>query len=148
MKLIFIFIVSLIIFHPFALKAETYVRNIDIIRLNVFDNQTEHDGNFIYRLGNKFHVITKEHVIRRELLFGLGDSFDKENLDQSIRNIRALPFIGEVLFDINQAGADSIDIKITTEDLWTTIFGVSSEGGGGLYKLSVYADEKNIAGLG
>ncbi|MCP4580613.1 MAG: hypothetical protein GY839_03290, partial [candidate division Zixibacteria bacterium] len=47
-----------------------------------------------------------------------------------------------------QAGADSIDIKITTEDLWTTIFGVSSEGGGGLYKLSVYADEKNIAGLG
>jgi outer membrane protein assembly factor BamA len=124
----------------------TYIRHIDIIRQNVFDNQQS--DNFIYRLGDKFHVVTRENVIKRELLFEPGDQFSEELLNQSVRNIRALPFIGEVITYVKQADADSVDIIITTEDLWTTILGASSEGGGGLYSLNFYADEKNIAGFG
>jgi len=126
----------------------TYIRNIDIIRQNVFDNHKQGNGNFIYRLGNKLHVVTREHVIRRELLFEPGDEFSEELLNLSIRNIRALPYIGEVTTDVILADSDSVDIVITTEDLWTTILGISTEGGGGLYKLSFFADEKNIAGHG
>jgi len=126
----------------------TYIRNIDIIRQNVFDNHRQADGNFLYRLGNKLHVVTRERVIKRELLFESGDEFNEESLNLSVRNIRGLPYIGEVTTDVKQVGSDSVDITITTEDLWTTILGASSEGGGGLYSLSFYADEKNIAGMG
>lgn len=131
-----------------AANKDLYIRRIEIVRRNVFDQQLEQDGNFIYRLANKFHVVTRENVIRRELLFKEGDKFNEESLDQSLRNLRNLAFIGEVACETCPVAGDSVDITIITEDLWTTIFGVSSEGGGGLYVFSLYGEEKNIAGLG
>jgi len=131
-----------------AADSDLYIRRIDIIRRNVFDEQLTTSDNFIYRLGNKFHVVTRETVIRRELLFNEGEKFSEESLEQSLRNIRNLSFIGEAACETSRAAADSVDLTIITEDLWTTIFGIASEGGGGLYIVSFYGEEKNIAGLG
>ncbi len=142
------FSLLVILFQSIIANGESYVRKIDIVRLNVFDRQLENDDNFVYRLANKLHIVTRERVVRRELLLRTGDYFDREALEQSVRNIRTLPFIGEVEVAISNASEDSVDITIITEDLWTTVLGVSSEGGGGLYSVSLYADEKNIAGLG
>lgn len=128
--------------------AQTYIRNIEIVRQNVFDNQLDEHNHFIYKLANKLHVVTRENVIRRELLFNEGEIFNREKLDQSLRNIRALPFIGEADAILVDTDSDSVDIKITTEDLWTTVGGIASEGGGGLYSVTIYAEEKNVAGLG
>jgi len=148
MRLLIIGALLIGLYLPGDSYGNAYIRNINIVRQNVFENYQQADGNFLYRLGNKLHVVTRERVIRRELLFESGDEFSKESLNLSVRNIRGLPYIGDVTTDVKQVGSDSVDITITTEDLWTTILGVSSEGGGGLYSLSFYADEKNIAGLG
>jgi hypothetical protein len=59
-----------------------------------------------------------------------------------------LPFIGEAEAELSFTGTDSVDITITTEDLWTTVAGVASEGGGGFYSVTFYAEEKNVAGRG
>jgi outer membrane protein assembly factor BamA len=77
-----------------------------------------------------------------------GQTLDREKLDQSLRNIRALDFIGDAHAKIENIPGDSVDIFIDTEDLWTTVAGISSEGGGGLYNIRAYAEEKNVAGQG
>jgi outer membrane protein assembly factor BamA len=133
---------------PSLIQAQPYIRDIKIIRLNVFDRQLENSDNYIYRMANKLHVVTRESVIRRELLVHEGEQFDKEALVQTMRNIRSLPFIGEAEVKVTDVAADSVDIVITTEDLWTTVAGISSEGGGGFYNVTFYADEKNLGGLG
>jgi hypothetical protein len=48
--------------------AQPIIRKIDIIRLNVFDNNLKAKSNVIYRLGNKFHAVTRERIIRQEML--------------------------------------------------------------------------------
>jgi outer membrane protein assembly factor BamA len=128
--------------------AQPIIRKIDIIRLNVFDNNLKAKSNVIYRLGNKFHAVTRERIIRQEMLIEPYQRFDSTAFAISLRNIRSLEFIGEVGTEIIPVPGDSIDIIITTEDLWTTIAGISSETGGGNVKISAYCDEKNIAGLG
>lgn len=138
----------LIFCQPGVTRGETYIRKIELVRLNVFDRELEHGDNFIYKLANKLHVVTKERIIRRELLVEEGMPFDSVVLQESARNLRALPYIGEVYVNIKGAYGDSVDIKLTIEDLWTTIVGISGEGGGGRYVVSLYADERNIAGLG
>jgi outer membrane protein assembly factor BamA len=129
-------------------RAQPTIRKIDIVRLNVFDRNLQTRNNFIFRMGNKIHSVTRDQIIRQEMLISPGQQFDSANFAQSLRNIRALEFIGEVKNDITPVSDDSVDIVITTEDLWTTIAGLSSETGGGNVKISAYCDEKNIAGLG
>ncbi len=138
----------LILCEPRDVGSETYIRKIRLKRLNVFDKELEHENNFIYKTANRLHIVTRERVIRRELLVREGEPFDSMALYESAKNIRALPFIGEVYMDIKNASGDSVDVDVTTEDLWTTVVGISGEGGGGRYVVSLYADEKNIAGLG
>ena len=148
-KYILLFIIlSLITVQRVSVYSATYIREIEIVRLNVFDKELENGGNFIYRLANKFHVVTRDRIIRQELLFNKGDPFDSEHLEQSIRNIRTLPFIGDATSNIKYVADDSIDIEIIAEDLWTTTIGISGEGGGGQYNFTIYANEKNTAGLG
>jgi len=128
--------------------ANPYVRNIDIVRYNVFDEELNQRYGFVFKIANKLHVLTKDKVIRQELLLQPGDTLSQDDLAQSLRNIRALAFIGDADAEIVNAAPDSVDLVITTEDLWTTTAGLASEGGGGLYNFTAYADEKNIAGLG
>jgi len=142
------FILSSITIQSESVSSSAYIREIEIVRLNVFEKQLENGGNFIYRLANKFHVVTRERIICQELLFKKGDPFDAEHLEQSLRNIRALPFVGDAVSNIKYAADDSIDIEIIAEDLWTTAVGISGEGGGGQYNFTVYANEKNTAGMG
>lgn len=127
---------------------ETYVRQIEIVRRNVFDDHSETSDHFIFKYANKFHIVTRERIIRQELLFHEGEPFDLEMLEQSLRNIRTLQFIGEASYITRQVGNDSIDVEIITEDLWTTTAGISGEGGGGRYIVGAYASEGNLAGLG
>jgi outer membrane protein assembly factor BamA len=132
----------------FAYGQQPKIRKIEIIRLNVFDKNLQTSNNFVYRLGNKFHAITNDRIIRQEMLLKPGQAYDSLVFAQSLRNIRALEFIGEVKTAVNPITRDSVDLSIITEDLWTTVAGLSSESGGGNIKIAAYCDEKNIAGLG
>lgn len=144
---ILLFIMVLIAFAE-GIPARPVIRKIEISRSNIFDDELQTENNFLFKLANKFHFVTREHVIRRELLIHEGEPLDREKLDQSLRNLRALEFLGEAVAEIHDVPGDSVDITIATEDLWTTIAGISSEGGGGLYNTRLYAEEKNIGGQG
>ncbi len=141
-------IIVVAVFWQTASPSSQHIRKIRINRLNVFDNELQGKNRWYYRLANRLHFKTRESVIRRELTLGEGDAFNDADLEESLRNLRRLTFIGEVKADIQNHTPDTLDLIIQTEDLWTTVFGVSGEGGGGNWEIELYGDEKNLAGLG
>jgi outer membrane protein assembly factor BamA len=124
------------------------VRNIFIHRKNVFDDKIGEKTRFYYRWGNSLHYITRESVIRQELLFTTGNPLELEKLVESQRNLRLKGFLGDVEFKAISVGPDSVDLDITTTDLWTTKAELYFDLAGGNYATAIGATESNLFGLG
>ncbi len=125
------------------------ISSVDINRMDVFDSELRDDNWFVYRWGNTLHILTKEWVIRDELLYEVGDELDTLKILETERNLRALEFIGEADTEL-EFGEDSSTVKVelTTSDQWTTIIGPTTEGGGGEYTFGFAVSEKNLFGWG
>src|SRR5687767_14168889 len=70
---------------PDPSPAGKIVEAIDVELLEVFDD-TDPIPNFF----NVFHATTRERVVRRELLFRVGEGFDAARADESARSLRKL----------------------------------------------------------
>lgn len=93
------------------------IGRIDIERSQVF----RPDGNWLQRTGNKTHALTRERVVRRDLLFRPGDRFDPQLLVRNIQLLRSRPYISDVDIDVRPDPLDStrVDLVIRTRDRWT-----------------------------
>ena len=129
-----------------ALEAEPvrYIRHIEIVRGNVYPD----DEGFLHKNANRFHVVTRERVIRRELLVSEGDTVDVDLVEESERDLRGLDFFSRVEISVHPVGADSADIRVETDDHWSTIPMLILESGGGLTYVGGALDELNFLGLG
>ena len=99
-----------------ALRGRT-VGRIDIERRQIFRS----DGNWLRRTGNKAHVLTRERVIRRDLLFRSGERFDPQLVVRNMQLLRSRPYISDVDVDVRPDPLDSsrVDLVIRTRDRWT-----------------------------
>jgi len=125
------------------------VRQIVINRKPIFDIgqiRFPHLSNLI----NSLHVVTREHVIRREVWHLPGDQITQGDALELERNLRALDLFAEVKVKIEKvAHSDSeADLHINTRDRLSIIFsgGGSFLGGVGEVKFSV--GERNLLGFG
>lgn len=124
------------------------IKSITIIRKNVFDDEMIHNSHFYYRWANSVHIKTRESVVRREVLFHVGDTLDVVKVIETERNLRLMGFIGEVVTSPKLNGHDGVDLTITTTDLWTTKIASSLQAAGGKYSVGIDATEANILGQG
>ena len=74
---------------PYAGKT---VGDITIERRHPFDS----DGNWLERTGNKIHMLTRDRVIRRDLLFKPGDKIDPQLIVRNKQLLRSRPYISDV----------------------------------------------------
>ena len=58
----------------------------------MFDN----GGNWLERTSNKLHYLTRDRVIRRDLLFGPGDRFDPQLVVRNKQLLRSRSYIADV----------------------------------------------------
>jgi hemolysin activation/secretion protein len=124
------------------------VRDVYVDVRNIFDPTVPGEDIWLFRLANRLHIETRAAVIRRELLMRPGDQTDTEQIDESERNLRALPFIKDAVV-MSQPNSDgTVDLHVRTQDSWTTQpqFDVSSEGGQSTY--SAGFEEINLLGYG
>ncbi len=79
------------------------------------------DGNWFERLGNKTHMLTRERVIRRDLLFRAGDRFDAELVVRNLQLLRSRSYIADAGIRVRPDSLDStrVDLVIRTRDSWT-----------------------------
>lgn len=124
------------------------IKNIKIVRKNVFDDLIDEKTPFYYRWANSLHIKTRERIVRSELLFDVGQPLDIDKAVESERNLRLRGFIGEAFITAKPNGGDGVDLTVTTIDYWSTKISVFSELGGGDYVIGAAASEVNFLGYG
>ncbi|MDO9339508.1 MAG: hypothetical protein Q7T72_03165 [Bacteroidales bacterium] len=125
------------------------IRKIEVKRLNVFgvnintpaSNSTKKIENFL----NKTHVNTNESIIRKNLLFAVGDTISPLTLSDNERILRQLSYIDDARIIVMPVSDDEADIVVFTKDVYSLGGDYSYKG---LKKGSVSIFEKNIFGMG
>lgn len=120
------------------------IEAIAIERLQVFDER-DPVPDFL----NVFHVTSRERVIRRELLFSVGDAYRQESADESARILRGLRQLSLVLvLPVRGKSPDSVRVLVIVKDVWSLRLNSDIEvGGNGLNYLLLNPSEENLFGL-
>ncbi len=121
------------------------IRAIEIDRAPVFDSVEARFWG--YRLLNALRVETRPFVVRRELLFAVGEPYDSARVRETERNLRALGIFRDVVIDTVHADSGVV-VRVHTVDAWTTTpgFNVSSSGSQGAFSVSL--QDINVLGTG
>src|SRR5688572_20494637 len=120
------------------------IRGIVINRGEVFDS-SEARQFWGFGLVNALHAQTRPYVIRRELLFAVGEPFDTARVNESARNLRALSIFRDVQID-TLASDSGITVRVRTTDGWTTNLGFGIRTSGSQTVLSAFVQEINLLG--
>ena len=110
------------------------VSGVRIQRENVFD-QAE-NSFWVARLANALHIVTREYVVRRELLIPEGAPYDSATADETARNLRKLGIFREVSVDSARSDSGLVQ-QVTTRDSWSTQIYVSFKSTGDQIATSV-----------
>lgn len=125
---------------PYAGKT---IGEIIIERQLPFDSH----GNWFERAGNKTHMLTRERVVRRDLLFKTGEKLDPQLIVRNEQLLRSRSYISDVSVTVLPDSLDStrVDLIVRTLDSWT--IGVDADlHSGGRTMLGLF--DANIFGTG
>src|SRR6185503_10552804 len=105
------------------------IERVDVVVLDVFD---EHDP--IPDFFNVFHTMSRQGVIRHELLFSEGQRYDSARVDESARNLRLLAAQLGLVIVVPIAGSapDRVRVLVIVRDIWSLRLNTSftaTEGG-------------------
>lgn len=124
------------------------IDSVEIHPGNVFDLTQPKYNNFLFRLANALHIITRKSVIRRELLLDVGDPYDTALVNESTRNLRRLPYLLGTDIWLKTGVEGEHILVVETSDKWTTTGGVSFHRSGGRNDLQIGLEESNFLGYG
>ncbi|MBP1654517.1 MAG: hypothetical protein H6Q28_1073 [Bacteroidetes bacterium] len=127
------------------LSAQTRIRTVTVERLQVFDSPTR---NLLESAANSLHWTTTEATVRDELLFHEGDTLDLDLIDETERNLRALPILTGAWVQVVSDSTDSVDVVVRTRDKWSLGGRVSYRQGGGISTMGLSLVEANMFGKG
>jgi hypothetical protein len=69
---------------------------------------------------NWFHGLTREQVVRRELLFQQGASFEEARIEETMRNMRGMGIFTMVrIAAVKGARPDEVGVLVMTRDIWS-----------------------------
>jgi hypothetical protein len=133
------------------------VGTIRVVVGNVFNPEQPLENNVLYRTVNRLHVLTREHVIERALLFKPGDRVRASIIEESERLLRRKRFLNSVQIVPMNAAPDSagnadagrvVDIEVRTRDTWSLDASAQFSRAGGASALSARLKDFNFLGTG
>lgn len=124
------------------------IDTIHVTRLEVFDESNPRENNAIYRFGNRFHILTRERTVMRDILFREGDAYNDGLIEESARLLRARDHLYDADIRPVSVCGDSVDVEVITRDVWsfTPEASVNRSGGENSFRFGVA--ETNLLGLG
>ena len=131
--------------HP---AAGGVIASIRVETHNVFDTDTPAENKLVYKAANRIHIVTRDAVIQRELLFEVGDAYDPLLIEETERNLRGLPFIRRVEISETVNPKGGVDIVVRAYDSWTLEVVASFKRAGGVTSVKAGLAEHNILGQG
>jgi len=120
------------------------INAISIVANDVFEDASP---NLLEATANFLHFTTHEYTIRRELLFKEQECLDIALIEESARNLRALPIFSDVEITTAMTSGGDVDVVVTTKDRFTLRAEVSASQKSGSTKQRLSLGEKNLFGL-
>ena len=134
---------------PAALEASgVVIGKIILNKKNIFDLDNPAENKRLYRLANKYHVVTQDHVIERQLLVAPGEPFSQRLIEESERLLRSNKYLYDASITPVNAGDGTVDLTVTTRDVWTLLPAIGVSRKGGENKITIGLQDTNLLGRG
>ncbi len=124
------------------------IGRIEIHNENIFDLSNPKDDNWLFRLGNRLHPVTRKATIREQLLFHPGDRYSQHLIDESARILRANPYFYDASIRPIAYHDGKVDILVVTRDVWTLNPGFNFSRSGGKSQTGFEVEDVNTFGTG
>ena len=132
-----------------SLEAEAaIIGSITFDKQNVFDLTNPKENNALYRLANRWHIVTRDSVIRNQLLFVEGDVYSERLVRETERVLRQNAFFYDAKIEPIRYEDGVVDLRVWTRDLWTLMPGLSVSRSGGENRVRMSLSERNLLGRG
>ena len=123
------------------------IREIRIEISNAYSQKQAEESSWA-RLTNRYHIPTRESVIRTEVLFAERDLLDEDLIEATERALRRHRFLNKAEVKVIHVDDETVDVEIRTRDVWSLVPGLNIKVGGGLTTLSGHLMELNLLGFG
>lgn len=134
---------------PKRLEADNVViGNVILEKRDVFDLSNPKENKWLFRLANKWHIITRDEVITKQLLLEPGDAYSQRLSDESERILRRNSYFYDASIEPVNLADGKVDLRVTTRDVWTLNPGFSVSRKGGENKTVVDIEDTNLLGRG
>lgn len=124
------------------------IGKITFNKMNVFDLSIPKENNWLYRLANRLHIVTKDKVINKQLLFRSGDTYSTRLNDESERILRQNSYFFDAEITPTRYENGRVDLSIATRDVWTLSPDISVSRSGGENRTKFGIEETNFLGTG
>lgn len=129
-------------------RSGAVIGRIVIDNQNIFDLANPKDNNWLFRLADRLHPVTRVATIREQLLFHPGDRYSRHLLDESARILRANPYFYDASIQPFGYRDGKVNILVVTHDVWTLNPGFNFSRSGGKSTTGFQIEEINTAGTG
>lgn len=112
----------------------------------IYDTSDPRFDNFLFKIANRLHIVTKAAVIRREMLISVGEPFSTLRAEETARNLRSQYRLVDAWIETERLPNDHLLVKVVTVDQWSLVGGpeLSREGNRNRYKFGF--EERNLLG--
>ena len=124
------------------------IGSIQVTRLEVFDEQNPKENNRIFKFANHIHILTREDLIKRQLLFSEGDDYDERLMRESARLLRAKHYLYDADIRIVRNCNGVVDLEVITRDVWSLTAYASIDRSGGVTDYNFGIGDSNLLGRG
>jgi len=122
------------------------IDSIEIDNRNVYDTDKPGYDNLLFRTANKLHIVTRESVIRRELLFDVGEPFSTDLAEETARNLRARYELYDAWIEPRILDDGRLLVRVVTVDLWSFLVAVRIRREGNETNYQFGIEERNFLG--
>jgi hypothetical protein len=122
--------------------SDLIIRGIQLQPRDIFDPD---ERSWVARMANRLHFQTRRAVIRRELLFRIGQPYDSALVAESERNLRSLGVFRKVQIDSVRT-ATGLMLRVLTKDGWSTQADWRFRSTGGEVAFTIGLVESNLLG--
>ena len=123
------------------------IDEIVINNRNIYDLNDPRYDNFLFGLANRLHVVTRERVVRQELLLVVGDEYSFDLAEETARNLRTRFPLNEAWVWPERDSSGRVILHVETVDQWSLVGGLRSVDRDGQetdYQIGI--EERNLLG--
>lgn len=124
------------------------IGEITLEKANVFDLSNPDENNWLYRLANRWHIVTRDKVIRKQLLLRSGDAYSLRQAEESERILRRNTYLFDAEIEPVRYQDGVVDLRVKTRDVWTLSPDLSVSRSGGENRTKIGIEDTNLLGRG